>query len=288
MIIQAENLYVRAIIRGENWPVALFINGGPGQSCYPLETLISDHGFFADLKANFVMYDQRGCGRSQRYPSYSHSENIVDLGTVIENAENQLSKKIDLIIGHSYGAKILFDYLIGSSSKVKSIFVGTSSHLLVPRLNNFLLDMKYLQKSNPSAYDEFMMSFKLTDRKSLWEASEKLAPYFHLNPERSLYYWANNQVKALLEKIQSSSPYPSNDEVFQQVRKQIYLEGTFDIELERLNSPYLWVMGFFDFIMGGHLIHQSQGNQTVFERSGHYPHLEENRRFCEVTNEFML
>jgi proline iminopeptidase len=289
MNLNIGQLYVKSIIRDEAWPYALFINGGPGQSCYGLETLISRHGFFSTLKANIVLYDQRGCGRSQQHQSYSHLENIADLGTVIEGVQNQVSQDIDLIIGHSYGAKILYDSLLARSSKTKAMFVATSAHLLVPRLNNFLLDMKYLQKSHPSAYEEFLTSFSLTDKKSLWEASEKLAPLFNLNPERPLYYWANSQVRALMEQVQMTSPYPVNAEVFQQVRKEIYLsDDLLTIEFQRLNGPYKWVVGFFDYIMGGNLIHQSPQNQIILDKSGHFPHLEENVRFCEVANEFLV
>jgi proline iminopeptidase len=289
MILNNGQFYVNSIIRDETWPYILLVNGGPGQSCYGLETLIAHHGYFSTLKANIILYDQRGCGRSQKYQSYSHPENIADLETVIDEVQDQISQKIDLIIGHSYGAKILYDYLLAHSCQTKSMFVGTSSHLLIPRLNNLLLDLKYLQKSHPDAYEEFLTSFSVTDKKSIWEASEKLAPLFNLNPDRPLYYWANTQVRALMERVLATSPHPVNSVVFQQVRKDLYLgEDLLTFEFQRLNCPYRWVLGFFDYIMGGNLIYQSPNNQIIFDKSGHYPHLEENIRFCEVANEFLV
>jgi proline iminopeptidase len=56
--------------------------------------------------------------------------------------------KINGLVGHSYGAKLLYDFFQQVRIDVPGIFLSTADSILIPRLNNLNLnlDLNYLKK----------------------------------------------------------------------------------------------------------------------------------------------
>lgn len=70
------------------------------------------------------------------------------------------------------------------------------------------------------------------------------------------------------------------------VRKELYSDAkNYAVDIPALSAPYLWINGFHDFIMSSD--YSSDVEKIIFMRSSHYPHIEENSKFCELTNEFI-
>ena len=72
------------------------------------------------------------------------------------------------------------------------------------------------------------------------------------------------------------------------VRKDLYSnESNYCVEIDTLNTQHIWINGFQDYIMGEPINGLSKkAKVTLFSKSAHYPHIEENKHFCEVVNEF--
>lgn len=70
-------------------------------------------------------------------------------------------------------------------------------------------------------------------------------------------------------------------------RKDLYSNrDTLFSDMAKLKNSKVWINGFHDFIMDGHMAAFSNDlDKTIFYQSAHYPHIEENERFCQVVNE---
>lgn len=151
-IIPHNKLYIASYTIDPTLPYLLFVHGGPGLNAGVIEYLLEHENLYDTLKANLIFYDQRGCGRSSVVShNVMHADNIKDLG-MVTNLITQQKILLKSIIGHSYGAKVVIDYLIDHSTDLSAIFIGASPHILQPRLNNLLLDLNYLKIEDPTRY----------------------------------------------------------------------------------------------------------------------------------------
>jgi proline iminopeptidase len=291
-IIQHDKFYITHFIKQNDFPNYLFIHGGPGLNSGTLEYLIEYHKYFESLNCNLVLYDQRACGRSINFfkeaDQVKHQDNVDDLHDVYSHL---MSVKIIIhgFIGHSYGAKLLFDFYKVTKLITPGIFVSTADSILTPRLNNLMSDLNYLKKTNYEKYESTIANLNNLDIGNFWKITEDLAPYFQLNKERHLLYWANLEIFNKVQEIQKKINLPVNPVVLMSVRKDLYSsESNCPVMIDSLNVPKLWINGFQDSIMGEPLFGFSNRSKvTLFLKSAHYPHIEENKHFCDVVNAFI-
>lgn len=287
-LLNHKQFYIVSYTQNIDAPYFVFLHGGPGFNCGILEYLIDNQGYFADFNYNFILYDQRNCGRSTGFPKVAiHDDNINDVNEIYLNLSQQLD--IAGFIGHSYGATLLYHYCVRFRITLPAVFVATSDSTLMPRLNNLMIDLAYLKKSDPAKYIALWNDLDKIDASSLWQISEKLNDIFQINPNRLPLYWANLDCCNLVQSVQKEINLPIDNETFLSVRQSLYAdEELFLIEITRLKSPYLWINGFHDFIMNGAMLSfGTNPNMVTFYKSAHYPHLEENALFCRHLNEFI-
>jgi len=218
-----------------------------------------------------------------------HQDNIDDLQRIITYIRDFCGLEICALIGHSYGAKLLFDYYKKFTSSIPGIFVSTADSILTPRLNNLMLDLSYLKKNNLDEYTKLFNTISDLDLNKIWEISEQLTPLFQANEDRPFLYWANVDRFNMVSDIQKKIKLPSNTETFISVRKDLYSSvSNFSVDIDALDLPKLRINGFHDFIMNGHENELSKHTKIItFYKSAHYPHIEENNRFSEILNEFV-
>lgn len=289
-IIQDSDFYIVSFIDKPYLPYILFIHGGPGFNCAILEYLIENEALFDTLNCNIILYDQRECGRSlvSNLPVL-HKHNIKDLHQIITSISQDHKLKISCLVGHSYGAKLLYDYYKKYDSQYLAVFISIADSIITPRLNNLLLDLNYLEKHYPERYKEIFEKINTLDFNSLWEVSEKLAPIFQENKERPYFYWANLTCMNKVMSIQNEMKFLPNNDVFMSVRKDLYSDkANYSVEIDKLKIPKLWINGVHDFIMNGSSAVLSPNPKVkTFFHSSHYPYIEENKKFCELLNEFI-
>jgi len=281
--------YISKFTKNHNLPYVVFIHGGPGLNCGIMEYLIQYRNLFASLNCNIVLYDQRNCGRSKKTSSHvQHQDNIDDLQEIITHLADTYKLKISALIGHSYGAKVLFDYYKNFSSLIPGIFVATANSILTPRLNNLMIDLSYLKRTNFEQYNKLFNKINSRDLNKIWEISEELSPLFQENQERIYYYWANLESLNTVQEAQKQINLPVNLETFISIRKDLYSnQSNFSVDIDTLAISKLWINGFHDFVMNGHEVMMSNSKITTFYHSSHYPHIEENDRFNGLLNEFI-
>lgn len=289
-ILPHPEFYIAEFTKKKGSSYLLFIHGGPGLNCGALEYFIEHDQLFSSLNYNILVYDQRNCGRSKKFSTpVTHSDNVSDLEKIYNHLKHSLDLKIMGFIGHSYGAKLLFDYYKEYSNTLPGIFISTANNILTPRLNNLLLDLNYLKRINPSYYQQILTEMAQLNLEKIWALTEKLAPIFHENDERPYFYWTNLNTYQKMKEAQENINLPINSATFMSVREDLYTDkNNFSVDIQNLNTPYLWINGFHDFIMNGatHFAHSIK-NIICFNQSSHYPHLEENQHFCELINAFI-
>lgn len=289
-ILPHPEFYIAKFTKNKSLPYVIFIHGGPGFNCGILEFLLEHHNLFYHFNHNIILYDQRNCGRSKKTNgSILHSHNVVDLHHIILYLTELQKLKINGLIGHSYGAKLLFDYYKNFNSIIPGVFVSTANSILIPRLNNLMIDLSYLKKNYPEKYNNQLKEIDYLDLEKIWEVSEELTPFFQENNDRFYLYWANLEYFHLTQKIQGELNLPINMETFINVRKDLYLcKSNFSVDIDSLNIKKLWINGFHDFIMNGQGSVLSNTKDIItFYKSAHYPHIEENGRFSELINKFI-
>lgn len=288
--IEHPDLYLVSFIRKPELPYILFIHGGPGFNVAVLEHLIEHDSLFNTLCCNILLYDQRGCGRSApSSSSVSHQHNIDDLNLLISFASKDCNLSIKCLIGHSYGAKLLYDYYKQYNSRIPGVFVSTADSIAIPRLNNLLLDLNFLKRHHPAKYHAVLPTFNAFSFERLWEISEQLASVFEENKERIYFYWANLACMEKVKIIQSNLNLPPNNSVFMSVRKDLYSNpSNYSVKVDELDIPTLSINGAHDLVMSGsnNLLWNNPTVRILFQ-SSHYPHIEENEQFCEILNEFI-
>lgn len=289
-ILYHPEFYISKLTKNPNMPYVIFIHGGPGLNCGVIEYFIEHHNLFNSLDHNIILYDQRNCGRSKKISeTVLHQDNVDDLQKIILHLTSYLKLKISALIGHSYGAKLLFDYYKNYSSLVPGIFVSIANSLLTPRLNNLMLDLSYLKRNNFDQYNKLINEINSPDLEKIWEITEELTPLFQKNKDRPYFYWANLERFHAVQEAQKHINLPLNMKTFVSVRKDLYSkESNFSVDIDKLEISKLWINGFHDFVMNGHELEMHKPSQIItFYRSSHYPHIEENSRFNELLNEFI-
>jgi proline iminopeptidase len=217
----------------------------------------------------------------------SHADNVNDLGEIIDYL-GSMNLDVKGLIGHSYGAKVLFDFIEKTGANIPSIFVATGDSILTPRLNNITLDLAYLKKTNPEKYKSVLEKMDRFDLNSLWAITEELATVFQENQDRHYFYWANLEVWEKCKGVQGKVQLPISSDVFESVRRDLYSsESNFLVDIASLSITSLWVNGVHDYIINGLGNIFSKRNEIVnFYKSSHYPHIEENDLFCVIVNDF--
>lgn len=288
IVLAHPKIYLTHFIKNSKAPSWIYIHGGPGYNCATIEYLIEHDNLFSQLNDNIVLYDQRTCGRSTSFPEeVSHVDNICDLDEIYNYLTKFCGIAVKGFIGHSYGAKLLFDYYEKYNYKIPGIFISSANSILTPRLNNLRFDLVYLKKTNPIEYNAIFPEMINLDLDKLWSLTEKLAPLFQENKDRHYLYWANLNCMEKFQRIQAEINLPVNQKTFMNIRKNLYTnEKNFSIAIDKLEIPYLWINGFHDLIINGFEGVSSYQSSTIipFYQSAHYPHIEENHRFCKLVN----
>ncbi|GEM_PF-2445810 len=290
-ILPHDDFYISMLTKDANNPYLLFIHGGPGFNCGVLEYLIEHDNLYSSLNYNVILYDQRGCGRSKRSSiPVTHRQNITDLNFLFSFLKHGENINLCGLIGHSYGAKLLFDFYGAFQICIPGIFLSTADSVLTPRLNNLMLDLAYLKKNNADAYQEaFSELNELAEMapEKIWKLTEKLAPVFQQNKDRVYFYWSNLSFLKKTQEIQNMINLPISQDVFTSVRQELYsTEKNYSVAIHSLLIPYLWINGFHDYIMNG-AVNALDKKIRLFFQSAHYPHIEEEKKFCDSVNKFM-
>lgn len=157
---EGHSIYYEQCGRLGGIPV-LFLHGGPGAGSVPVHRRLFD-----PKRYHFVLFDQRGCGRSRPFAELNNNttKNLVE---DIEALRRQLGISRFILFGGSWGVTLALAYAVRYPEHclgfvLRGVFLGSRKEI-----NWFLYDMG---RFFPEAYDRFISHIPPLDRDDLLTA----------------------------------------------------------------------------------------------------------------------
>ena len=275
-------------IEGQGEPLLLIPGGGGGSHDYY-------HPYFSDLAKSFrvIYYDGYGRGNSDRAKSPSEYSLARDVEEV-EALRKALGLEKMHVLGHSYGGFVAQGYALKYPGAVGKLVLA----------NTFVSGADY-QESNDHINTE--IRFHLPE---IWSKVEKLraqgyvssspemqeAYFAHIATMQELFYFydpANASKIVFNEHTFNTEQYyaitgPDSDfQLGPQMLRMSNGEG-----LSKFPRPILIIIGRADGIVPPRLAlktarHPKQAETVIFEKSGHFPFIEETSKTMEVLEAFL-
>ena len=145
---------------------AIFLHGGPGGG-----GSIKVRGFFNPQLYRIVIFDQRGCGRSEPHGCLENNT-TWDLVEDIEKLKNKLNIFKWLVFGGSWGSTLSLAYAQRYPNSVSELILRGIFMLRKKELDWFYQDGA--SRVFPEAWEEFLKPIKEEDRDNLMDAYYKI------------------------------------------------------------------------------------------------------------------
>lgn len=287
------------LIRGwkRDAPVVLFMHGGPGFPCMPFAHVA------ADLEKRFVVvhWDQRGAGKSYSHsiPESSMNMNqfVADTLELTDMLRMRFKQPRVLIGAHSWGSMIAA-LAVAEAPDRFAAYIAISQAANAPESERMMyrwaLD-KAAAEGNEEAstelkqlgmppYERFGDYYKMTDRIAHYSAQQhspvSRSRFVRLAFESPFYSWAD------LVRIPLGYRFS-----FSQLWREAFYHTDLLKQAARLDVPVFFFLGTNDHTAIAsaamaeryfNALDAPRGKRLIwFEHSGHWPQIEEPRRFQE-------
>lgn len=264
----------------------LLIAGGPGFSHAYF------HPFFSTLASSnrIIYFDAYGTGKSERAKSakeYSLGQDVED----VESLRKALKLDKITVLGHSYGGFVAQLYAVKYPNSVKRLILantfpsGDTSQFLQDNLNNQVRNQ----------LPEVWAKVEQIRAKGFLSSSKEHQEVYSIPPTFSYFY---NPENARLLPITEPDLY--NSDLWYAMAGEdadFIVKGellTFDVRqpLKNMRIPILILAGRFDRTVPPKITVQyknlaPQVEFIMFEKSGHFPFIEENEKMSAVLRAFL-
>ncbi len=272
VIVNGYELYYRELGLDKTHTPVVLVHGGPGHSSLSFK---NSFDFLAD-QTRVIYYDQRGSGNSQikAIPAdYTVDQLVEELETL--RREVVKTDKI-IVIGHSFGGALAQRYALKYPEHVqKLILIGSI------RINNGMVNRFIWRWLGPALY---------TTALGLPPASAQAADawFTHSNDGDNAKRLFDPRQTVLLQNTGTVSFMPWRE-------ISLSLVGYhYRTELGQLQIPTLFIYGAADSPFTGKPVADEicsilpNCSAAGFDKSGHWPFLEEPAKFQQVLRDFLL
>ena len=270
--VNGADLHVE-VLGDETAPVLIAHHGGGGIGS--LEEPRATFGPLADL-FRVIVFDARGCGRSEGVPPYSHEQWAADVDGLRQWAG---AEKI-VVAGGSYGGFISMEYAVRYPDRVLAMVLRDTA----PDASTLMLAYENARKQDrvelPWADFDRYWTGRITDDEDLKARWAEMIP---------LYDYEYDPVKSAAAVEAGIYRHESHNWCFQQNMPVYDLKPL----LPTVTCPTLVTVGRADWVTPvsqaqviAHLVPDSR--LVVFEKSGHSPQTEEAELFQQVMRDFLV
>ncbi len=244
--------------------------GGIGSLAEPMATF----GPLAD-EMRVVVFDARGCGRSQGTPPFSHAQWAAD----VDGLRQWIGAEQIVVAGGSYGGFIAMEYALAYPDRVKAMILRDTS-----------ADNSNLERAYENARNQNRVSINWENFDRYWtgrirDDADLKARWAEIIP---LYDFEYDPAAAAARVESGSYRYETHNWCFQHNMPAYDLKP----QLPAVRCPTLVTVGRADWITPvssaetiASLIPDAR--LVVFERSGHSPQVEEAATFQSVLRDFL-
>jgi proline iminopeptidase len=273
MLVTINNNQLHVEVLGEpGLPVLIAHHGGGG-----IGDMREPKNTFGPLSDLFqvVVFDARGCGRSEGKPPFSHAQWAAD----VDGLREWIGAEQIVVAGGSYGGFIAMEYALAYPERTRGMILRDTS---ADRSN---LDRAYENartqtriEINWDNFDRYWQG-RITDDEDLKQRWAEIIP---------LYDFDYDPVKAAAQVEAGYYRHESHNWCF------LYNVPNYDLRprLPEIQCPTLVTVGRTDWVTPvahsetiASLIPGAQ--LVVFEHSGHSPQIEERELFQQVMRDFL-
>jgi proline iminopeptidase len=269
--INGNDLNVK-VLGPDDAPVLIAHHGGGG-----IGSLAEPKATFGPLadEMRVVVFDARGCGRSQGTPPFSHAQWAAD----VDGLRQWIGADEIVVAGGSYGGFIAMEYALAYPDRIKAMILRDTS-----------ADNSNLARAYENARNQNRVSVNWENFDRYWSGrirddADLKARWAEIIP---LYDYEYDPAAAAARVESGSYRYETHNWCFQQNMPGYDLKP----QLPGVRCPTLVTVGRTDWITPvssaetiASLIPGAQ--LVIFERSGHSPQIEEAEKFQSVLREFL-
>lgn len=270
---------------GKGEPLIL-IAGGPGFSHAYF------HPFFSALASSnrIIYFDAYGTGKSERTKSvkkYSLAQDVEDL----ESLRKALKLDKINVLGHSYGGFVAQLYAVKYPNSVKRLVLANT----FPSGDTFQSLQDNFNEEVRNQLPEIWAKVEQIRAKGFLSSSKEHQEVYSIPPTFSYFYNPDN---ARLLPVTEPNLY--NPDLWYAMAGEdadFVVKGeqsSFDVrqQLKSMKIPMLVLAGRFDRMIPPKITIQyknlaPQAEFIMFEKSGHFPFIEENEKMVEVLRTFL-
>lgn len=273
--------------------VLLYLHGGPGASCidfcYRQAEALASH-------VRVVAFDQKGVLRSDSLAA----DEPFGLQDIIEDCETlriQLGIKKWTVLGHSFGGIVAFRYALQYPDSVDKVIFETPCFDAQSSMKALISGaLKLYQAMGESAGVEQCNQYLdgQYSARELWNAWSSIGKGLG-NKRDQLYFHGihpDTYNEIINNKISDESIWDKNHRHAAKLEEEgTFLESIIP-DLPKLTQPSLLITGVFDLVccdeqQQAYRQKVNNGKVVAFERSGHFPRLEEPDKYTYEVLKFI-
>jgi proline iminopeptidase len=287
--IQGVRQWYRVAGEGEpGGPPVVFLHGGPGQGSVHFAALA---GPALEPHARMVYYDQRGSGLSQK-PADPSAYSLPILVEDVEGLRRELGVPEIVLVGHSFGGTLALEYAAKYPRHVAGLVIVDGLWSIPLQCG---LRLRTLATLRPAAYARVAGDTLAADGTQRDGCSVE-SRAFASGEERSAYdleaLYPDPAVRARIDSVNAEHGTVNTGEMGRGLFGSGALEAYHFAAFERLTMPVLVIGGRYDGAA------RPEGLRALaerlpdarfleYERSGHFPYLDETDRFASDLARFL-
>ncbi|WP_395809943.1 alpha/beta fold hydrolase [Archangium minus] len=279
-VINGVRLYYRIAGQApaERAPV-LFLHGGPGYNSYSFSRLMGQR---LEKSRRMVYLDQRGCGRSERPWDGRYSLEV--LVSDLEALRQELGVERWVLMGHSFGGTLALEYSVRYPQHVAGVVYVSGFSDAASSFATWKRELERLypgrlttqaSQEDTSDYTQVMRALRGVDAQSFFNQLQ-----FH-----------DTTYRQMQESIDAESGLINTGEMSRALFSTELTNYRFKGSAQ-VTVPVLAIGGRYDNSVGMESIQalvKTLPNATLleYEKSGHFPYLEEADRFEQDVTQFL-
>lgn len=270
-------------------PTVVYLHGGPGYNAYGFERMV---GSSLERRLRMVYFDQRGCGRSFSPDLPPEKLGLEPTVTDIERLRIALGVERISLVAHSFGGLVALGYMHAYPNHVaRIVMVETTADLPAALEHQAAFAASVAAKAFPSHAAQLSA---VRDRQE--PASVKLSRAYELLgrlPLQRKVMFATDAGQQRNEQLDEASGLlgKGSEHVYAKYRAEGLLDATRSAWFAPFPVPGLLLAGRQSQTIGAENLRAAAARWQVpihwFEKSGHFPFVEEPVAFAREVERFL-